>query len=168
MSLLRSPKSPDDHCDMGKHSFSWGLYVHEGAFPQVTVWSRAQALQQWEALEYPFHVLTPIQEWSFSSFSQTFMRIVSPYGNVLWTAMKKAEREENAICVRLYEAFGCPCDAQLMISPQLHIQKAIETNLLEHDTQVTHTGNIDTNGEWILSFSIQSFEIKTFVLFSEK
>ncbi|EME27109.1 alpha-mannosidase II [Galdieria sulphuraria] len=110
MSLLRSPKSPDDHCDMGKHSFSWGLYVHEGAFPQVTVWSRAQALQQWEALEYPFHVLTPIQEWSFSSFSQTFMRIVSPYGNVLWTAMKKAEREENAICVRLYEAFGCPCN----------------------------------------------------------
>lgn len=30
LSLLRSPKKPDEHCDMGLHEFSYGFYCHEG------------------------------------------------------------------------------------------------------------------------------------------
>ena len=30
LSLLRSPKSPDPSCDMGHHSFRYGIYAHTG------------------------------------------------------------------------------------------------------------------------------------------
>jgi alpha-mannosidase len=30
LSLLRAPKSPDPDCDMGVHTFKYGLYLHQG------------------------------------------------------------------------------------------------------------------------------------------
>lgn len=30
LSLLRSPKAPDERCDMGKHSFKYALMPHRG------------------------------------------------------------------------------------------------------------------------------------------
>jgi len=32
MSLLRAPKAPDLHCDIGNHEFKYALYPHKGAF----------------------------------------------------------------------------------------------------------------------------------------
>lgn len=32
MSLLRSPKAPDAHCDIGEHEFKYALYPHKGGF----------------------------------------------------------------------------------------------------------------------------------------
>jgi len=177
MSLLRSPKSPDDQCDVGRHaSFSYGLFVHEGAFPQASVWDRAQSLQQillppWQAVDYPFHdSLAPVMhKWIFSDYSETFIRIISPYGNVLWSALKKAQGQD-AICIRVYESFGCPCDAQLVVSPLLAIRNAVETNLLETDQRIVAPTRSShqkpgENEQWILNFSIGAFEIKTFLLF---
>ncbi|PVU91602.1 hypothetical protein BB559_004057 [Furculomyces boomerangus] len=37
ISLLRSPKSPDANCDMGVHSFRYGVYVHTTSFPDPQV-----------------------------------------------------------------------------------------------------------------------------------
>ena len=32
MSILRSPKAPDAHCDIGDHEFKYALYPHKGCF----------------------------------------------------------------------------------------------------------------------------------------
>ncbi|OMJ19367.1 Alpha-mannosidase [Smittium culicis] len=37
MSLLRAPKSPDEVCDMGFHSFRYGVYAHNSSFPDHNV-----------------------------------------------------------------------------------------------------------------------------------
>lgn len=37
LSLLRSPKAPDAHADMGKHTIRWAIFPHEGALNALTV-----------------------------------------------------------------------------------------------------------------------------------
>lgn len=37
LSLLRSPKAPDAHADMGKHTIRWAVLPHRGALSHVTV-----------------------------------------------------------------------------------------------------------------------------------
>ncbi|KAL2270134.1 hypothetical protein VTJ83DRAFT_2318 [Remersonia thermophila] len=37
LSLLRSPKAPDAHADMGSHRIRWGIFPHQGALSHLTV-----------------------------------------------------------------------------------------------------------------------------------
>lgn len=37
MSLLRSPKAPDEHCDIGEHTFKYAIYPHVGTFHESDV-----------------------------------------------------------------------------------------------------------------------------------
>ena len=37
LSLLRAPKAPDEHCDLGDHTFRYALYPHSGTFHESNV-----------------------------------------------------------------------------------------------------------------------------------
>jgi len=37
LSLLRSPKAPDAHADMGRHHIKWAIMPHQGALSSETV-----------------------------------------------------------------------------------------------------------------------------------
>lgn len=37
LSLLRAPKAPDEHADMGQHSIRWAIFPHKGALSSLTV-----------------------------------------------------------------------------------------------------------------------------------
>ncbi|OLY77648.1 Alpha-mannosidase G [Smittium mucronatum] len=41
ISLLRAPKSPDDKCDIGCHSFKYGVFTHNTSFPDPNVVRKA-------------------------------------------------------------------------------------------------------------------------------
>ena len=43
LSLLRAPKAPDAHADMGRHVFAYALYPHAGTFQDAHVVRRAIA-----------------------------------------------------------------------------------------------------------------------------
>ncbi|KAL2142329.1 hypothetical protein VTI28DRAFT_1338 [Corynascus sepedonium] len=42
LSLLRSPKAPDAHADMGTHHIRWAVFPHQGALSHVTVRKAAE------------------------------------------------------------------------------------------------------------------------------
>ncbi|KAJ1902610.1 Glycoside hydrolase, 38 vacuolar alpha mannosidase [Coemansia sp. IMI 209127] len=122
LTLLRSPKSPDEHCDMGKHSFRYALYPHKGCFNESNVVQEA------------YHFNVPLLKIS-GAISDTCISSGTPYfslsgaRNVVLDAVKMAEDDENGYIVRLYEAYGGHANALLTAKlPFTHVQKV---NILE-------------------------------------
>ena len=96
LSLLRSPKAPDDNCDMGQHSFSYGLMPYNGNFQANRIPERA----------YEFNVkpmfLNKID--NINRFDGSFFNIVGD--GVMLETIKPTYDIENALVVRGYEFYG--------------------------------------------------------------
>ncbi|KAJ2089528.1 Glycoside hydrolase, 38 vacuolar alpha mannosidase [Coemansia sp. RSA 986] len=122
LTLLRSPKSPDEHCDMGKHSFRYALYPHKGCFNESNVVQEA------------YHFNVPLLKIP-SAVPDICITNGSPYfslsgaRNVVLDAVKMAEVNGSRFVVRLYEAYGGHANAFLTSKlPFIHVQKV---NILE-------------------------------------
>ncbi|KAI9003260.1 alpha-mannosidase 2C1-like protein [Gaertneriomyces semiglobifer] len=120
MSLLRSPKAPDQDCDMGEHIFRYALLPHVGSFSESNV---AQA-------GYEFNVPLLVSPLSGKGGDGCqYFELDCP--NVVLDTIKLAEdcKDERVIVLRLYEAQGGRGTAQLKSA--LKIKKAVYANILE-------------------------------------
>ncbi|ORY96481.1 glycosyl hydrolases family 38 N-terminal domain-domain-containing protein [Syncephalastrum racemosum] len=126
LSLLRSPKGPDENADMGQHHFKYAIYPHRHHFNASNV---AQ-----EAMDFntPLSVRcvrseTPLKNTVVRSLFQ-----VEPNDRIILDHVKLAEDDKGAgktIIVRLYEAYGGQATAKLTSS--LNIREISITNVLE-------------------------------------
>ena len=142
LSLLRAPKSPDDKCDIGKHSFKYAVYPHTGSFDASNV---VQA-------GYEFNV--PLTVFAAPKMSgASFLSIDQP--NVVIDTVKLVEDmgPGKQIVVRLYEAQGGRGKARL--SSRIEIKKAEFVNILE-----------ESKGEAKFDGHSVEFEFKPFQLIS--
>jgi alpha-mannosidase len=112
ISLLRSPKMPDETADMGEHRFRYAVYPHAGGFEDGGV--VAQGLD----LNVPLRLETAVLERPFA--------LDTP--DLVLDTVKLAERED-ALVVRLYETHGARGRARLEIG--LDVAHATRANLLE-------------------------------------
>ncbi|KAJ1921691.1 Glycoside hydrolase, 38 vacuolar alpha mannosidase [Mycoemilia scoparia] len=147
LNLLRSPKSPDEHCDMGRHLFRYAVYPHIGSFNESDVVPEA----------YKFNVpmiACPVSRKTANHFDsngvqkpmEPFFRIApasssSPSSsknrngdkdsvtNVVMDCIKQSEDDPNTIVVRMYEAYGGRVNVHLVSN--LSIKKAVFCNILE-------------------------------------
>ncbi|SCW01929.1 LAFE_0E10374g1_1 [Lachancea fermentati] len=134
LSLLRSPKAPDAHADMGDHEIKYAIYPHKGALSAKTVQL---------ALEFNFGYRYDIP----AALSEHFEDIIKCEGdaNVILANMKRGEddselaslysmkvKDEKSIVLRVYEALGGEARAKLITS--LPIKRALKMNGLELDT----------------------------------
>ncbi|KAJ2302857.1 Glycoside hydrolase, 38 vacuolar alpha mannosidase, partial [Coemansia sp. RSA 2706] len=123
LSLLRAPKAPDEHCDMGRHKFRYALYPHAGTFSESNVVQEA----------YQFN--TPLLELPISDpFASSVLKLrpffsVSGARNVVLDAVKRAEDDERSFVVRLYEAYGG--HARALLTSRLPFSRVCKVNLLE-------------------------------------
>ncbi|KAJ3176169.1 Alpha-mannosidase 2C1 [Irineochytrium annulatum] len=106
LSLLRSPKAPDQHCDIGTHVFRYALYPHAGTFVESDV------VKQGYHFNVPL-VVTPIlvnpKAVSTGSSVHEFFKVDGR--NVVLDTVKIAEdpRAKSGgtdVVIRLYEAYG--------------------------------------------------------------
>ena len=147
MTLLRSPKYPDYHADMGEHEFTYALLPHGGDLAHCTA-VRATAA----ALNRP-----PMIVMNASGEGKLPMPCwISKGEGISLEVVKKAEKDDSVI-VRLVETQGRFNSIVLDISQKF--SKMTETDLVEwHDIE-----DIDLlDGTAILHFN--AFEIKTFRL----
>ncbi|MBE2181428.1 MAG: alpha-mannosidase [Chthoniobacterales bacterium] len=93
LSLLRAPKTPDAHADMGEHRFRYALFPHAGGPQAGGVIPEAAAFNQ------------PLQVFKTSSpaRSVSFLSLDNPA--VVPDTIKKAE-DSDALIVRLHESHG--------------------------------------------------------------
>ena len=171
LSLLRSPKAPDAHCDMGRQVARWALMPHAG-FPSVGVASDViRAAERFnspiaQALVYTDAALGP------SSASYFGLEALTPGLCVCLSAVKDAEDNGGdgggCLVVRVFEGAGGRGRARLR-SSALVFKEARTCNLLEDDDAVPDAAvalSIGPAGEFV-EFTVRPFQIVSLKLVAE-
>lgn len=120
LSLLRSPVNPDPHADEGHHEFTYALYPHAGG------WESGNTMRQGYELNFPLISITAPAHTGPLPAKHSFAQIEP--GNVILTAVKKAE-DEDALIFRFYEFAGKQTQVRLHLADEA--ATAFETNLME-------------------------------------
>ncbi|KAJ2656985.1 Glycoside hydrolase, 38 vacuolar alpha mannosidase [Coemansia sp. RSA 1200] len=154
LTLLRSPKAPDEHCDMGTHSFRYALYPHKGCFNESNV------VQEAYRFNVPLlAVPSTIPDTCVSDRSPHFS--LSGARNVVLDTIKLAEDDTRGVIARLYEAFGGHANALLTAKmPFTSVQKV---NILEEpmDDDTRNSGLNPLPFSKTVKVQLKPFEIVT-------
>ena len=142
LSLLRSPKAPDTHADMGEHTFTYALYPHLDCVTQ------GGTIEEANKMNLPAQVIPGV----FTDM-RTLVK-VSDCG-VQIDVVKKAE-DEDCLIVRTHECRGGRC--ALTLSSDYPVKKIVPCNLLERDCGEGVEGSA-------IELTYRPFEIKSFKLY---
>lgn len=140
LSLLRSPKAPDAHADMGQHSIRWGIFPHKGALSSATV--RAAY-----AFNNPMKILsskgTAIESISGSPVK---LRNNDESASLILDTIKRGHDDEDvssreglrinsgqSVIVRVYESMGGHSRGTLETSYK--VKRVTKTNILEDEIE---------------------------------
>ncbi len=145
ISLLRSPKWPDPNADMGHHEFIYSIYPHAGT------WREAGTVRRGYELNTPLMAIAAQTHAGALPPVQSFVSIEP--GNVIVTAMKKAE-DDDGLIIRFYEFAGKETQVSLRLPPGA--TRAMETNLMEKEERALEIG---VNSRIVIP--TRAYEIKT-------
>ncbi|HXD82549.1 MAG TPA: glycoside hydrolase family 38 C-terminal domain-containing protein, partial [Candidatus Acidoferrum sp.] len=121
LSLLRAPTHPDPTADRGDHHFTYALMPHGGDFRAAGVIAAA------EDLNAPLRIVSG----SFAGAERRSLVVVDT-PQVIVETIKRAE-DSDAVIVRLYEAWGGSCHAQVRTT--LTASRAYLCDLLERNVE---------------------------------
>lgn len=167
LSLLRSPKAPDAHADMGTHEIKYAIYPHRGALSSDTV-------KLAHEFNYCFKYKLP------KDIGMNFDDIISISGdeNVILSNIKRGEddsdvksnyslnpRDEQSIVVRVYESLGGESFASL--NTTLNLKRIEKVDNLEMKVYKSLTATRDESNHAInrIPIKLRSFEIASFRLY---
>ena len=140
LSLLRAPNYPDPDADRGTHEFTYAVYPHEGD------------LQTGGVIEEGYDLNAPVQAVPVDEAVEYAPVDVDERGVVV-ESIKRAEDDENALVIRVYEAWGRETEAR--ISFDLPVESAAETNLIED-----HEADLPV-ADGAVALDLDSFDIRT-------
>jgi alpha-mannosidase len=164
LSLLRAPKAPDAHADMGRHHIRYAILPHSGGLDARTV--RAG---------YNFnHPLVLERAGPKASATDSIFKSVSMHGSpsLILDAVKRGEDDEDvstgalpsrpgkSIILRIYESLGGK--ARGSIQSTLPIKRAWKCNLLEDDEEELDLRDVDDGSA--VNIELRAFEVATFRL----
>ncbi|KAI8071075.1 glycosyl hydrolases family 38 N-terminal domain-containing protein [Gongronella butleri] len=129
LSLLRSPKGPDENADMGTHTFTYAIYPHKGNFASSDVMRKALELNVPLSVRQTTHL-----DKSTAIVPSLFT--LDPPDRVILDTIKLAEDDKGhgkTVVLRLYEAYGGQCTVQ--VESMLAIRDLQVSNVLEDDVR---------------------------------
>lgn len=134
LSLLRSPKAPDDTADMGWHHIRWAIMPHRGGLSADTVRTAY-------AFNNPLKLLVAKSETG--SLASGFPIFLEGDDSLVLDTIKRGEDDEDvtnddlsvrkgkSVVVRVYESLGGRSRGSVVT--KLPVNKVYKTNLLEDD-----------------------------------
>jgi alpha-mannosidase len=159
LSLLRAPKAPDAHADMGRHHIRWAILPHQGELNETTV-------------RTAFNFNNPMQLHNASlatdlSSLQIPIKLSGSKSLVLDTIKRGeddedvtrgelAKRKGRSIILRIYDSLGGQSTG--FIATTLDVKKIYRTNVLEDDGEELklEKGKVE--------ITLKPFEVATFRL----
>ncbi|KAG1108247.1 hypothetical protein G6F42_016054 [Rhizopus arrhizus] len=129
LSLLRAPKGPDEHADMGQHKFKYAIYPHQGNFTSSNVMQAA--------LEFntPLSIRHAKGKHLDSGEIVPSLFTIDGSHQIIIDTIKLAEDDQGKgkqVILRLYEAYGGKSSA--ILKSHLKITQIRVSNILEDDT----------------------------------
>lgn len=171
LSLLRSPKAPDAHADMGRHVIRWGIMPHSGRLGPDTV-RRAFEFNN------PVRVLSHDAQDDIADLMDAFRLDEDPAcpSGLVVDTIKRAEddrgsdvdtdemalhdaREKNVV-VRVYDSMGGRVRSRIHVPKTINVKAVWKCNLLEDDLQELGMQH-DGERQW-LEIELGAFEVATF------
>lgn len=164
LSLLRSPKAPDAHADMGHHSIRWAIFPHKGALSSATVKAAY-------AFNSPLKLLTGSRAATESSLSKPYIKLTNTdeSESLVLDTIKRGHDDEDvsrrdgirvnsgqSAILRIYESLGG--HSRGTISTAFDIKRATKVNILEDELD-----ELDIK-DGKVSIKLRPFEVATFRL----
>jgi alpha-mannosidase len=162
LSLLRAPKAPDAHADMGRHKIRWAVLPHAGALSEITV--RAGF-----SFNNPMAVHHHPAPNSVKSLMSAFKLTPGSSPSLIVDTVKRGEDDEDAsngdmpakkgrhVVVRVYDSLGGTSRGTIGLGP-VKVKKAWRCNLLEDELEEMKIGK---DG---LDIELRAFEVASFKL----
>lgn len=160
LSLLRAPKAPDAHADMGRHTIKWAIMPHVGALSSETVHAAHN-------FNNPLSLVTIGERDEPDDDIFTSVAILGSPSLVL-DCVKRGEDDEDvsrgalqkrpgqSVILRVYESMGGK--SRGTIKTTLDVKKVYKTNVLEDDLDELKY----SSGE--VEIELRAFEVATFRL----
>lgn len=160
LSLLRAPKAPDAHADMGRHHIRYAILPHAGALDSRTI-----------RTAYNFNNPLAIYQSSRKGGPDTsIFKAIELQGStaLILDTIKRGEDDEDvsrgefaarsgrSVIVRIYESLGGKARGSLVTS--LPVKKVYKTNILEDDGEELKLEKGKVNIE------LRAYEVATFRL----
>ncbi|CAI5759342.1 unnamed protein product [Candida verbasci] len=160
LSLLRSPKAPDNKADMGTHHFEYAIYPHNGPLSMDTV-----------KLGWNFNYkLVPKKSYDSELFN---LIKLETEGSLVLSHVKRGEYDdgisnykslikkgEKSLVLRVYEALGGKSNGTIVLDKGLGVKSVFKTCGLERDIEELKIGK---DGK--VDIELKAFEIATFKLY---
>ncbi|KAK3341552.1 glycoside hydrolase family 38 protein [Lasiosphaeria hispida] len=164
LSLLRSPKAPDAHADMGEHHIRWAILPHQGYLGATTVR---------KAFEFnnPLRLAAPIAGRTVAQVvaSEPPVRLTSDSStSLVLDTVKRGEDDEDvsrgelpakkgrSVVLRIYDSLGGR--ARGTVATTWDVIKVSKTNLLEDELEEV----VIEGGKFAID--LRPFEVATFKL----
>lgn len=140
LSLLRSPKAPDAHADMGKHVIRWAILPHKGDLGATTVRAGYN-------FNNPMKTVAAAASCDIQSLSESPIKLTGDDSLVL-DCVKRGEDDEDisgdsdlklptrkgrSVIVRIFDSLGGRSTGT--ISTKWDVKKVYKTNILEDDEE---------------------------------
>lgn len=163
LSLLRSPKAPDAHADMGTHNIRWAILPHQGALSHVTVRKAFEFNNPLKLVSAP----GGIDGCSITAGPPVYLTKDSNTALVLDT-IKRGEDDEDvsrgelpkkkgrSVILRIYDSLGGR--ARGTVGTTWDVTKVTKVNLLEDDLEDVKY----EDGKFAID--LRPFEVATFKL----
>ena len=182
LSLLRAPKAPDAHADMGRHRTKYAIFPHAGPLTHATVH---------KAFEFnnPLRVIGHKQSTTAADLAG--QRVDSKPGvlsafkifgadNLILDTIKRGEDDEDvsrgelpikkghSVIVRVYDAMGGRSKAVLFWG-DIKVKKVLRTNALEDEEEDLSHNMINAEGcdAKGVKIEVRAFEVATYKLVLE-
>lgn len=160
LSLLRAPKAPDAHADMGHHHIEWAILPHTGSLGSETV--RAA-----HNFNNPMKLVSLVTKKP----EKDYWNAVSLEGSksLVLDVIKRGEDDEDvsrgelskrkgqSVILRIYESTGGK--SRGIIRTTLPVKKVYKTNVLEDDEV-----ELEVYGKGKVDIELRPFEVATFRL----
>ncbi|OAK93569.1 hypothetical protein IQ06DRAFT_287993 [Phaeosphaeriaceae sp. SRC1lsM3a] len=176
LSLLRAPKAPDAHADMGHHTTRYAIFPHAGGLDHRTV-------------RKAFEFNNPLKIIGRSKDSPSNTNILSPFHilsapNLVLDTIKRAEDDEDvstgdlptkpghSVILRIYDSLGGKSKGVLTWGKELKVKKVVKCTALEDEQEeMGEIVSVEVEGEQGrigVKIEVRAFEIVTLKIVLEE
>jgi alpha-mannosidase len=163
LSLLRAPKAPDAHADMGTHHIKWAVLPHAGPLDERTIRAGFE-------FNYPVRIAShPSPEKAKELLSAFKLVEESSSKSLVLDAIKRGEDDKDAtngdmppkkgrhVILRVYDSLGGTSRGLISMGP-VDVKKAWKCNLLEDELEELE---LSKDG---LEIELRAFEVASYKL----
>ncbi|EPS37294.1 hypothetical protein H072_9057 [Dactylellina haptotyla CBS 200.50] len=163
LSLIRAPKAPDAHADMGHHKIRYGIAPHEGPLDHRVV-RAGYDLNNPVRVQYtaPSNKLVIDGVWLTGSKNIILDHVKRGEDDEEFGDLTIVKRKGNSVVVRMFDCMGGKSKAT--INSKWAIKKITKCNVLEDDLEEIEVMKSADDSTWQADVWLRAFEVGTYRL----